>query len=424
MKYYAIPRPVLLFALGLCTVLFSASAALDHYSIGLIPTASAQEAAATEKKSSPKTSPAGIIGRIQLPNDDYAAGVLLASPSADRIRWQATQFIDPFEFTAAAVRSIQYPLPETLPNPQGEYCFELLGNDTLFGDLVSLDAQSIVLNSEALGRISIERSQVRRFYRWRGGAELLFLGPDGLAGWNQLENPKAWADEGGQPATKKPNAAIWRNFTLPDKCIIDFEVAWNAKADFTLAVGVPADKNLGRDAFRFEVWDNQLVAHREVSNAADLIPLMPVENGPGRAHFVTYLDQQAGRMLVCAPDGTMLGDLKVAASKPQTHPGLQLTNHRGDIRLERLRISRWDGTPPQTTDIARARILRTDGAITYGRIDGYDAAKREFVIDEDGQQKRIASEQIADVVPNASKPADTTTEPTTTPATAAASDPA
>ena len=199
-------------------------------------------------------------------------------------------FRSPFEFTAAAVRSIQYPLPETLPNPQGEYCFELLGNDTLYGDLVSLDAESLVLHGQSLGRISIERSQVRRFYRWQGGAQLLFLGPDGLAGWNQLENPKAWADEGGQPATKKPNAAIWRNFTLPDKCIIDFEVAWNAKADFTLAVGVPADKNLARDAFRFEVWDNQLVAHREVSNAADLIPLMPVENGPGRAHFVAYLD--------------------------------------------------------------------------------------------------------------------------------------
>ena len=51
-------------------------------------------------------------------------------------------------------------------------------------------------------------------------------------------------------------------------------------------------------------------------------------------------------MMVLSPFGEKLADLRVATGKPQVYGGLQLTNKSGDIRLERLRVGRWNGEAP------------------------------------------------------------------------------
>ena len=36
----------------------------------------------------------------------------------------------------------------------------------------------------------MDRSIVHRIYRWRGSADLVYLGPNGMAGWNETASPR------------------------------------------------------------------------------------------------------------------------------------------------------------------------------------------------------------------------------------------
>ena len=76
--------------------------------------------------------------------------------------------------------------------------------------------------------------------------------------------------------------------------------------------------------------------------------------GAGRSHLQVYLDQKEERILVFTPGGKQLTDLKVRSTRPAVVPGLYLwSGHQGDVRLEWLRIARWDGEIPRRGAPAR-----------------------------------------------------------------------
>ena len=62
---------------------------------------------------------------------------------------------------------------------------------------------------------------------------------------------------------------------------VEFEVSWTKKPDFLLALGVQDSGPSIKGAFRFEVWGNDLVAHRESEREADVAPIRGVGDGPG-----------------------------------------------------------------------------------------------------------------------------------------------
>ena len=76
---------------------------------------------------------------------------------------------------------------------------------------------------------------------------------------------------------------------------------------------------------------------------------------------------------------------------------MDLTNLRGDVRLEWLRIVRWSGEPPREVQADQARIHRSDGSIVYGQVTRFDAASREFVVKSEAAETRIAPEKISSV---------------------------
>ncbi len=120
--------------------------------------------------------------KIYLTNGSYAAGKLLDSANGDSLVWQSPSFAAPFTFPLNALTVVHFPVPAKLPQPEGDYGFELTGGDVLFGGLVSLDGDAAVLDVKGLGRRRLERGIVRRMFRW-DGADLLYFGPSGLRGW-------------------------------------------------------------------------------------------------------------------------------------------------------------------------------------------------------------------------------------------------
>ena len=374
------------------------------------------------------TAPAAVP-TLHLADGGYASGALADSDKAETIRWQSPAFAKPLEFPLDAVASVGFPTAATPPKPQGDYSFELAGGDVLFGTLVGLDDKAATIEAPPFGRLTVKRASLRRIDRRRDGSELIYLGPNGLTGWRvppafktdvtvlgrrvvvingarQPEPPAppppppngGWREEAGQLVTDHEGATLRGDFTLPPRAAIEFEVSWTKRPDFVLALGTDDTEASVKRAFRFEVWGDDLVAFREGEKEADLAPLQAVTVGPGRAHFLVFLDQEQGRMLVATPGGKTLADLEVADAKSAVGPYLRLTSVRGDLHLESLRVAKWAGEAPRDVAADKSRVHRPDGSIVYGQVLRYDPSSKEFVLREEGKDKgetRVAADAIA-----------------------------
>jgi len=333
---------------------------------------------------------------IHLRDHDFVTGQLVDSPAGDRLVWKSPAFSTPLELPLSDVRSVRFPATGKPPQPEGEYCFELAGGDTLFGTLVELAGPEAVIDSPGLGRLHVERAILRRIHRWDAG-DLIYSGPNGLEGWKTSGSAGAWREDGGHLVAEEIGAVVRRDFDAPAMARYEVELSWNKKADFDLAFGVGNDPKSVLRAFRFDVWDNKIVAWRETEREADVTALAKIESGHGHIHLQALLDQEHGRMLVLSSSGEQLADLKVSTGKPQAFGGVQLTNKSGDIRLERLRIGRWNGEIPQAVAADKARIHRTDGTIVYGQLTSYDTANRQLLIRSEDTEERLDEKLVQDV---------------------------
>ncbi len=340
--------------------------------------------------------PAPRVAVLHLANGDFVPGELRGSDEAGVLRWQSPHFARPFDFALNGVSTVHYLPPAAMPKPAGDYCFELAAGDVVFGSLVRLDDDELELDVPRLGRMHVRRDHVRRFFPSRGD-DLIYVGPNGLAGWNQPAAASPWREEGGAPFTDKPDVFLFADLKIPAQAAIEFELSWKSKPDFELALDVDDRPATIQRAFRFEVWDTDLVVHRETESEADVVSVQEIKPGAGRAHLITYLDRQTGRLLVLSSAGVQLADLKISPRKAQEFTGLWLKNKRGDIRLDRLRISRWNGAAPREVEVNKSRLHRIDGSIVYGRLAAFDSTAGQFTMRDGETETRVAADRIASV---------------------------
>jgi hypothetical protein len=335
---------------------------------------------------------------LELTSGRSMVGLVRTSDRPGLLRWQAAADGSLSDFAWNEVDSICWPPSATQPKPIGDFRFELAAGDILFGSLRDLHDQWAELEVAWLGRIRIRRSHLHQIGRWRAGADVIYAGPNGLVGWHEPLDQKNWREDFGRPMTDRAGASIQGNFGLPERASIEFEISWRSRPDFVFAVGVDDKKDTFKRAFRFEAWGSDIVVQRELENAADLAVVQELSLGhPGRTHIQAYLDQVNGRILVFSAGGARLADLKVGSGKSGALPGLYLANLRGDVRLEWLRIARWDGAIPGEVHAGQARILRDDGSILLGQLTGLNAVSRELLLKTESGESRVPESQVSSV---------------------------
>jgi len=334
---------------------------------------------------------------LHLSNGDYVAGELRGCDKGGNLQWQSTAFVEPLDFPLSAVSAVSFPARGPRPHPDGPYCLELDGGDVLFGNLVGLTSQQVQLDAPGLGLLHVERSAVQRILHYRGGADLIYLGPNGLLEWKEFP-AGAWQQDSGRLFTGRDVASLVGDFGIPARACLDFELSWKWEPDFTWALGASAGSPGDDPVFRLEVWDHQLVLLGETAQKADLVPLQKITPGDGRCHFRIYLDQERNRAIVFGADGGLLADLAIADDPSHSGACLRLVNHHGNVRLEQLSISRWNGQPPHAVEGGESRLHRFDGSIVNGEIAGFDASTKEFLIAEGDRKSRVSADAVESIV--------------------------
>ena len=146
---------------------------------------------------------------------------------------------------------------------------------------------------------------------------LIYSGPNGLSGWDE-PNPKgSWREESGQPLTDRPGAMLRGDLELPAKAVVEFELSWKTKADFVLGLrGRRGERVAGPPSGSRSGTGSSSSPARPTRPRPTSPPCGRSRDGPGRVHLLAYLDQEAGRILVVAPDGKVLADLTVPPDGP------------------------------------------------------------------------------------------------------------
>jgi thiol-disulfide isomerase/thioredoxin len=334
---------------------------------------------------------------LRLANEDFLSGTLQASSDPAVIRWRSPYFATVFEFPAAAVDAVHYAVSGPQPKPWGGYCFELVNDDVLYGNLLALSDEFAEVECARIGRVHLRREQIGRLYRWKG-ADSIYLGPNGLNGWKDASPTPHWRDEGGQLVADQPGAVLLGTLGIPEQSAIEVQLSWRHKPDFVLALGVNDREASVPDAFRLEVWDQDLVALGESTRDADLASVQQLGDGEGMARIQMYLDQKQRRLIVLSRSGKPLAALHVLSKKkPLVLPGVRLVNKKGDVRLEQLRITRWNGVAPHAVQDDRARLHRTDGSIVYGRVVAFDPTAKTFTLRDANTDTVVPEEAMADL---------------------------
>src|SRR2546430_644528 len=90
---------------------------------------------------------------LHLTNGGFVPGELRGSEDPKVLRWRSPSFAQPLEFPLSAVNAVHYAVPGQQPKPIGEYCFEMLDDDVVYGNLVGLTEDELEVDSARVGRV-------------------------------------------------------------------------------------------------------------------------------------------------------------------------------------------------------------------------------------------------------------------------------
>ncbi len=123
--------------------------------------------------------------------------------------------------------------------------------------------------------------------------------------------------------------------------------------------------------------------------------LTRVSDARGRARIRVLLDQPRGRLIVLSKLGQPIAEVNATDPKAKPSSGIYLENKRGSVRIERIRIARWNGEPPREPAPDTATVSRDDGTSVTGTVTGYDGPSKTFLIQTPAGEVRLPEDRIA-----------------------------
>ena len=312
-------------------------------------------------------------------NGDTLPGTLEGA-DGEHINWRSNVFVEPVSIDYRVLKMVDFEAPETVGIPDEEFRLDLATGDVLFGKILNIDDEVIVLSGKRNGEIRVKRKFVRSMRRL-DNPSLVFLGPTGLAGWKTLNAGRKineWsANESGHLVTSKQRAELFRKFELPEQ--VEYELTLDS-------VGVPsfliAFNDQPYQSVRVETWGNELV----VVSDEDFEPVMTLAPDTRRLSLRLFWNRVKRELALFSTEGKMLAKIK-GTEEPSDNPGFYLRNKGLSLTVPKLRISNWNGAPPREVRQGEARIHLVDGTIRYGAVESLSGT--DMMVREEGSNESV-----------------------------------
>lgn len=349
------------------------------------------------------------IGRLDVAGGRLEGGLVPAPEIAGEVRetflWRSPRFTTPFEFRIGEVAGITFPPQPDHQRPPGPFV-HLHGGDVIAATVESLDADALVATlagPDGPQRLRIARDEVAAISRSGDGGGS-YVGPAGLAGWDQVP-AGSWREEAGRIMTDKAGASVSRDVATPARARFDIRLSRRKAAEFRLAVAAaarPADDEYVLQAVGGDAAGGMMIVRRTGGRAA-IEPLPAVPWRGDALRVVLFVDQAAGRLAAILPDAAGEDAQRVteaklppaAAVRPSGRIRLELTG--GDICLDRLQAGAWSGAEPTLREAAETTIVTRSGGLEGYGVTSFDAARGEYVLTRGAETRRLAAAEVEEI---------------------------
>lgn len=377
--------------------------------------------------------------RLELQTGDYFSGSLAPYDQPGKIAWQADALSEPLVFPLGAAAAVQFPLVPTNVPTQGEFGVELLAGDVLFGAVEELTADTLTLATEQFGTLHINRSEVRGIERWGALNRVIYMGPAGMQDWLWQGGKQAFKSRGGRLEAELPGTIALTGHPVPGNCLIELELSWRRKADFSLRLAGagrmwqdmanavkglwaqgPANQDEQQDAgaaFELTTVRDYVVLVSEGADAADVAVVGSLSDKRRKLHLQIRVNPAAGTIAVYSPTGNRMAEITCPLDAiPLAGGVIELTNRRGDVRLDRLVIRDTIAGPPidlskpgihvqplgaeplvveeltieHDGDAAVVRMPQQDEPLPLAQLARIDFSRRESAADDDEAEQENA----------------------------------
>ncbi len=341
---------------------------------------------------------------IRLKDGSFGKGTIVPGTRPNVLSWKNDGFMDVLEFNSDAIRSVSRIVTaedeQAAEKQTSAFEFELRDSYKLIGQLVAIDDDVVVVESELLGVVSILRDEIASIASADDGGQLIFGGINDDAVWQVAGEEKNWEFEAGSLVTSAAGATVCGNVSLPARSRIDLALAWSDAPEFMIMLGAAVSKKSPQaepleSAAKLEVWDKQLVLVREVDGNADIAMLMDLTDEKNEIELTIYLDQESGTVSVAETHGPTLETLQLAGKNPVVRPAVTFTNLAQSLTISRFEVRKWEGGLVDASESSEPMVEDLAGEKITGVISGFNQSTRELVIQAlAGQESKLPIDRL------------------------------
>jgi hypothetical protein len=294
---------------------------------------------------------------------DLLYGELLAIDPQSSVRWKHPDAAQAIEFKPESVAQIDFPLVKSPGVLSTNACRILLASgDSLEGEFLSCDRQTLAVQTWYAGRLNIARTSLQSLVFLRP-SPAIFDGIRGLEGWTQVTSAAALPGESGQWTYRNgafyagKTSSIARDLHLPDMADIQFDVAWKGVLNLAVALYTdslqPVPLNLKEQApdfggfYSFSFQSSILIDMRAIKKMEPLRSLgqsiLPSLSKKERIH-VDFHVSKAQHKISLSLDDVLVKEWVDPQGFIGEGTAMRFVQNPGSIiKLSNLRITRWDG---------------------------------------------------------------------------------
>ncbi|HUF61628.1 MAG TPA: hypothetical protein VMN36_06100 [Verrucomicrobiales bacterium] len=172
--------------------------------------------------------------RLTLRNSDELGGRFLAFDPGGSLRWETDKADAPLIFPASSPLKIDLKAEEPGLHRPASAIVQLRNGDEMPGTVRSLDGESLLLDTEFSGDLTLARRHLRQVEFFEPDS-LRYFGPDGVDDWVQTTTPAAWTFREGALVARQAGS-IGREIPLPDRARILLDLTWEQNLYMSLSV--------------------------------------------------------------------------------------------------------------------------------------------------------------------------------------------
>ena len=341
--------------------------------------------------------PAGGTGILQWRNGDQLAGTLVDATST-HLRWKSPSFEEAFELGLEHLRSVGFERPEVERVTEEPWRFVLHGGDMIYGRLLDVKQEHLVLESDRHGLVQLRRDALYSIERL-DDAELIVFRPTETE-WRTLHRSRQtseWArTEGDELATTLVGAELMRDLGTAAITQVEIGLHWTKEAAFLVTFVAPNGREVPKDTVKLETWGDRLVLQTLARNG-DFKQVMALNQRPDNLRLRLIWNRFAGELSVYSEYGRLLATLASDSPAVENYTALYIENKGADLTLAHLHVKQNAVAPTQGSS-KRDYVLLSSGDSHVGRLQDYNP-EDEFLLlkAQDGTERTISISEIVGV---------------------------